>query len=158
MRLGMRGAFLPSRMDNFTEETARRIRDLGFSGCFTKFTDDPFKTPAGKAHRVRDLLAGHGLRMYQAIGFRPPLIHPDESVRQNAVRIAWHPQSGWPMRSGSWNTHTGPGSLNPRGAWWPHPYNWTQQAKDQLVRSLREVAPVAEDCSTRSLAWKATCW
>jgi sugar phosphate isomerase/epimerase len=43
-------------------------------------------------------------------------------------------------------THTGPGSLNPRGAWFPHPYNWTTQAKDQLIKSLREVAPVAEDC------------
>src|SRR6185503_12110948 len=33
-----------------------------------------------------------------------------------------------------------------KGAWTPHPYNWTAQAKDQLIKSLREVAPVAEDC------------
>ena len=146
MRLGMSGAFLPQTMDDFTEATARRIRDLGFSGCFTRFTDDPFTTPPAKAHRVRDILAGHGLRMYQAIGYRPPLHHPDETVRRAAaqtlaaaVRLT--------KELGGRGTHTGPGSLNPQGAWYPHPYNWTQQAQDQLIKSLREVAPVAEDCA-----------
>ena len=145
MRLGMSGAFLPNKMDDFTEETARRIRDLGFSGCFTRFTDDPFTTPPATAHRVRDILTGHGLRMYQAIGYRPPLHHPDEIVRKEAakklaaaVRLT--------KELGCRGTHTGPGSLNPTGAWHPHPYNWTQRAKDQLIKSLREVAPVAEDC------------
>lgn len=145
MRLGMSGAFLPGRMDDFTEETARRIRDLGFSGCFTRFTDDPFQTPPARANRVRDLLAAHGLRMYQAIGYRPPLIHPDETVRRQAAQVL-----GAAVRLtkelGCRGTHTGPGSLNPRGAWFPHPYNWTPQARDQLIKSLREVAPVAEDC------------
>jgi sugar phosphate isomerase/epimerase len=144
MRLGMSGAFLPAHMDDFTPEMARRIRDLGFSGCFTRFTDDPFTTPKEKANRVRDLLADHGLRMYQAIGYRPPLIHPDETVRRRAVEVL-----GAAVRLtkelGCRGTHTGPGSLNPRGAWFPHPYNWTPQARDQLVKSLREVAPVAED-------------
>ena len=42
MRLGMSGAFLPARMDDFSAEIAARIRELGFSGCFTRFTDDPF--------------------------------------------------------------------------------------------------------------------
>jgi sugar phosphate isomerase/epimerase len=143
----MSGAFLPARMDDFTEETARRIRDLRFSGCFTRFTDDPFETPPVKAHRVRDILAGHGLRMYQAIGYRPPLIHPDESVRQQAVRVL-SAAVRLTKELGCRGTHTGPGSLNPHGAWSPHPYNWTPQAKDQLIKSLREVAPVAEDCGT----------
>ena len=145
MRLGMSGAFLPARMDDFSAETAERIRDLGFSGCFTRFTDDPFTTPAAKANRVRDLLADHGLRMYQAIGYRPPLIHPDEAVRSQAVKVL-AAAVRLTKELGCRGTHTGPGSLNPRGAWFPHPYNWTQQARDQLIKSLREVAPVAEDC------------
>jgi sugar phosphate isomerase/epimerase len=132
-------------MDDFSAETATRIRDLGFSGCFTRFTDDPFTTPAAKANRVRDLLAEHGLRMYQAIGYRPPLIHPDEAVRSQAVKVL-AAAVRLTKELGCRGTHTGPGSLNPRGAWFPHPYNWTQQARDQLVKSLREVAPVAEDC------------
>jgi sugar phosphate isomerase/epimerase len=143
----MSGTFLPSKMDDFTAETARRIRDLGFSGCFTRFTDDPFQTPPAKANRVRDLLADHGLRMYQAIGYRPPLIHPDEAVRQQAARVL-AAAVRLTKELGCRGTHTGPGSLNPRGAWFPHPYNWTPQAKDQLIKSLREVAPVAEECDT----------
>lgn len=146
MRLGMSGAFLPARMDDFTPEMAQRIKELGFSGCFTRFTaDDPFATPPARAHRVRDILADHGLRMYQSVGYRPPLIHPDETVRRQGVRtlsaaVRLHKELGCR------GTHTGPGSLNPKGAWFPHPYNWTPQAKDQLIKSLREVAPVAEDC------------
>ena len=50
MRFGMSGAFLPSSMDDFTPEMAVRIRDLGYSGCFTRFTDDPFTTEIGRAH------------------------------------------------------------------------------------------------------------
>lgn len=147
MRFGMSGAFLPSSMDDFTPEMAVRIRDLGYSGCFTRFTDDPFTTAPARANRVRDLLADHGLRMYQAIGYRPPLIHPDETVRAQASRTL-AAAVRLTKELGCRGTHTGPGSLNPRGAWFPHPYNWTQQARDQLVKSLREVAPVAEECET----------
>jgi sugar phosphate isomerase/epimerase len=145
MRLGMSGGFLPSRMDEFTPETAQRIKELGFSGCFTRFTDDPFEVQPATAHRVRDILADHGLTVYQATARRPPLHHPDESVRRESVRtqtacIRLH------KHLGAYESHTQPGSLNPKGAWTPHPYNWTQQAKDQLIKSLRELAPVAEDC------------
>jgi sugar phosphate isomerase/epimerase len=141
----MSGAFLPTKIDDFSEETCRRIKDLGFSGCFTRFTDDPFETPHARAHRVRDLMKDQGVRMYQAIGYRPPLHHPDETVRKQAVQVL---SAAVRLNAalGARGTHTGPGSLNPRGAWFPHPYNWTQQAKDQLIKSLREVAPVAEDC------------
>ena len=145
MRLGMSGAFLPSRMDEFSEETARRIKELGFSGCFTRFTDDPFETPPAKAHRVRDILADHGLSLFQSICRRPPLHHPDESVRQESVKIL-SAVIRMNKELGARESHTAPGSLNPKGAWTPHPYNWTAQAKDQLIKSLRELAPVAEDC------------
>ena len=144
MRLGMSGAFLPTKIDDFTAETCRRIRELGFSGCFTRFTDNPLETPHAQAHRVRDLMQDEGVQMYQAIGYRPPLHHPDDTIRNEAVKLL-----GAAVRLnaalGARGTHTGPGSLNPKGAWFPHPYNWTQQAKDQLIKSLREVAPVVED-------------
>ena len=144
MRLGMSGAFLPTKIDDFTAETCRRIRELGFSGCFTRFTDNPLQTPHAQVHRVRDLMQDEGVQMYQAIGYRPPLHHPDDTIRKEAVKLL-----GAAVRLnaalGARGTHTGPGSLNPKGAWFPHPYNWTQQAKDQLIKSLREVAPVVED-------------
>ncbi len=144
MRLGMSGAFLPTKIDDFTAETCRRIKELGFSGCFTRFTDNPLETSHARAHRVRDLMQDEGVQMYQAIGYRPPLHHPDDTIRKEAVKLlsaAVHLNAALGARG----THTGPGSLNPKGAWFPHPYNWTQQAKDQLIKSLREVAPVVED-------------
>ena len=139
----MSGAFLPTKIDDFSEETCRRIKDLGFSGCFTRFIDDPLETPHTRAHRVRDLMRDQGIEMYQAIGYRPPLHHPDETIRREAVKVL---SAAVRLNAalGARGTHTGPGSLNPKGAWFPHPYNGTQQAKDQLIKSLREVAPVAE--------------
>jgi sugar phosphate isomerase/epimerase len=145
MRLGMSGAFLPSKMDEFSAETAKRIKDLRFSGCFTRFTDDPFELQPAKAHRVRDILADHGLSLYQSIVRRPPLHHPDESVRKESVKTL-AAVLRMNKELGARESHTAPGSLNPKGAWTPHPYNWTEQAKDQLIKSLRELAPVAEDC------------
>src|SRR5687767_16039932 len=87
MRLGMSGAFLPTKIDHFSVETCRRIKELGFSGCFTRFTNNPFETEHSKANRVRDLMKDEGVQMYQAIGYRPPLHHPDESIRKEAVKV-----------------------------------------------------------------------
>jgi sugar phosphate isomerase/epimerase len=56
---------------------------------------------------------------------------------QAALRMA-----GW---LGARSIDTGPGSMNPRGPWFPHPENWTLNAHRQLIRSLRECARVAED-------------
>ena len=72
MRLGMSGAFLPARMDDFSAEIAARIRELGFLPAASPALPTTRLAPSGKANRVRDLLADHGLRMYQAIGYRPP--------------------------------------------------------------------------------------
>jgi sugar phosphate isomerase/epimerase len=35
--------------------------------------------------------------------------------------------------------------MNPDGPWFPHPYNWTAEARRQLVKSLQEAAPAAAD-------------
>ena len=87
MRLGMSGAFLPNNMDDFTPEMAKKIRNLGFSGVFTRFREnDPFETSPSKCYRVRDLLVAHGLRLYQSTGYWHPLIHPDETQRLNQVK------------------------------------------------------------------------
>jgi sugar phosphate isomerase/epimerase len=40
---------------------------------------------------------------------------------------------------------TGPGSMNPDGPWFPHPDNWKPEAARQLVKTLKECAPAAED-------------
>lgn len=153
MRFGVSGGLFPNRIDEFTESHAARVREMGYTGIFTRFDrDDPFETTAAQCQRVRSILADYGLTMVQAIGHRPPLIHPNESIRKQgvktlreAIRIA--------AALGSLSCHTGPGSLAQLGAhysdwggaWDPHGDNWDPICREQLIRSLKEVAPTAED-------------
>ncbi len=145
MRFGMSGCFLPDNMDDMTPEICRRVRDLGFSGIFTRFRrNHPLETSRAQADRVRRLMADEGVRLYQATGFWQNLVTPDETQRSEAVRVlqAALRLAGW---LGARGIDTGPGSVNPDGPWFPHPYNWTQTARHQLIKSLREAAPAAED-------------
>ncbi len=145
MRFGMSGAFLPSNMDDFTSEIAKKVKELGFSGVFTRFRDnDPFETPPAKCHRVRDLLSDHGLKLYQATGYWQPLIAADKTTRQKAVRTL---QEALRVAGnlGARGIDTGPGSLNPTGPWNPHPDNWNLESRDLLIKSLKESSKTAED-------------
>jgi sugar phosphate isomerase/epimerase len=141
----MCGCFLPDDMDAVTPQMCRRVRELGFSGIFTRFRkNNPNDTPKAKADRLRQVLADNGVRLYQATGFWQNLVTPDESKRkdsvktlQGALRLA-----GW---MGARGIDTGPGSMHPDGPWFPHPDNWTATSRKQLVKSLKEAAPVAEE-------------
>jgi sugar phosphate isomerase/epimerase len=141
----MSGCFLPADMDDLTPAMCKRVRELGFTGIFTRFrANDPHTTPRHKAERVRDVLAGEGARMFQATGYWQNMITPDETLRQEAVRTvqAALRLAGW---MGARGIDTGPGSMNPAGPWFPHPDNWTATARRQLVKTLKECAPAAED-------------
>jgi sugar phosphate isomerase/epimerase len=145
MRIGMSGCFLPDDMDALTPEMCRHVRELGFSGIFTRFRcNNPNDTPKAKADRVRQVLADNGVRMYQATGFWQNLVTPDEAHRQESVKTlqAALRLAGW---MGARGIDTGPGSLSPDGPWFPHPDNWTATSRRQLVKSLRECAKTAED-------------
>ena len=145
MRFGMSGCFLPANMDDLTPEMCRRVRALGFSGIFTRFRDNhPLDTPKAKADRVRQMMAGEGVRMYQCTGFWQNLVTPDEMQRRESVRVLQGALrlAGW---LGARGIDTGPGSMNPDGPWFPHPDNWTLSARKQLVKSLKEAAPAAQD-------------
>lgn len=145
MRFGMSGAFLPDDMDELTPVLCQRVRQMGFSGIFTRFRkNDPHTTPRSKAERVRKLLADEGLRLFQVTGYWQNLVTPDEAARAESVRTvqAALRLAGW---LGARGIDTGPGSMSPDGAWFPHPANWTETARRQLIKSLRECAPAAED-------------
>ncbi|MCC6629370.1 MAG: sugar phosphate isomerase/epimerase [Chloroflexi bacterium] len=154
MRFGLSGSMLPNRLDDFTPAIAAAARASGFAGLFTRFdADDPTTVTHAQCQRVRQIMDDHGLVMAQAIGYRPPLIHPDEAIRHRAVeRLKAAIQiAGW---LGAQSCHTGPGSFAQTasaewgGAWQPHQDNWSLAARVALVRSLREAAPVAADCGT----------
>jgi len=145
MRFGMSGCFLPADMNDLTPEICRRVRELGFSGIFTRFrANNPLTTPLDQARRVRDLLASEGVRLFQVTGYWQNLITPDDEQRREAVRTL---QAALRLAGalGARGIDTGPGSLSPDGPWCPHPGNWVFDARQQLVKSLRECAPVAEE-------------
>jgi sugar phosphate isomerase/epimerase len=145
MRFGMSGCFLPDDMNNLTPAMCQEVRRLGFSGIFTRFRkNDPRTTTRAEAQRVRDLLAGEGVRFYQATGFWQNMITPDEMARKEAVRTvqAALQLAGW---MGARGIDTGPGSMNPDGPWFPHPDNWTVTSRRQLVKTLNECKQAAED-------------
>ena len=145
MRFGMSGCFLPADMDDVTPAMCRRVRELGFSGIFTRFrANDPHTTPKEKAQRLRSLLADEGVKLYQSTGYWQNMITPDEAARKEAastVRAALQ-LAGW---MGARGIDTGPGSMNPAGPWYPHPDNWTASARRQLVKTLKECVSAAED-------------
>ncbi|HTE16830.1 MAG TPA: sugar phosphate isomerase/epimerase family protein, partial [Armatimonadota bacterium] len=145
MRFGMSGCFLPEDMNDLTPEMCREVRALGFSGIFTRFrANNPHDTPLHAAHRVRDILAGEGVRLFQVTGYWQNLITPDETARAEAVRTL---QAALRLAGalGARGIDTGPGSMHMDGPWFPHPGNWVFDARRQLVKSLQECAPVAED-------------
>ncbi|MFN8517410.1 MAG: sugar phosphate isomerase/epimerase [Thermomicrobiales bacterium] len=146
MRFGVSGELIPDNMDAITPALTERVRALGFSGVFSRFrANDPHTTTREQCLRARAVLEDAGLAMYQATGYWQCLIHPDEAQRGEAVRTL---QAA--LRVASWlgarGIDTGPGSMSPRGPWFPHPDNWAPWAREQLVKSLKECAPVAEGC------------
>lgn len=145
MRLGVSGGRLPADMDEITPDLCAEVRSLGYSGVFCRFRkNDPFTTTRQQCERARAVLAEGGLELYQVTGYWQCLIHPDESARREAVRTVQAALriAGW---LGARGIDTGPGSMSPRGPWFPHPGNWTPGARRQLIRSLRECAPAAEE-------------
>lgn len=150
MRFGMCGCFLPADMNDLTPAMCRRVRELGFSGIFTRFSaNHPLHTPQHMAQRARDVLAGEGIRLYQATGFWQNMVHPDENARAEAVKVIQVALrlAGW---LGARGIDTGPGSMagtvgDHGSMWWPHPVNWTAISRRQLVKTLKECAKAAED-------------
>jgi sugar phosphate isomerase/epimerase len=141
----MCGCFLPDDMDAVTPEMCRRVRELGFSGIFTRFRrNNPNDTPKAKADHLRQVMADNGVRLYQATGYWQNLVTPDETKRKDSVKTlqAALRLAGW---MGARGIDTGPGSMHPDGPWFPHPDNWTPTSRKQLVKSLKEAAPVAEE-------------
>ena len=94
--------------------------------------------------------------------FSANLVDPDDGVRRAQIadlRAAFRVAKA----AGCRTVITGAGSLNPRGAWLPHPENRAPATLDRLVASLKEAARAAEDagvplgleCHTVTPLWDA---
>jgi sugar phosphate isomerase/epimerase len=145
VRFGISGCFLPENMNDLTTEMCKRVRNLGFTGIFTRFRhNNPHTTTQAEARRVRDMLEGEGVRLFQTTGYWQNLVTSSEAARAESVKTlqAALRLAGW---LGARGIDTGPGSMNPDGPWYPHPDNWKPEARTQLIKSLKECASAAEE-------------
>ena len=146
MRFGMCGAFLPEDMNDLTPEMCQRVaRDRLFRHFHPlQRKRSPHHaarqrgSPASTAGRREPApLSGDGLLAKSGHARRKRARRSRCGRVQAALKLA-----GW---MGARGIDTGPGSINPAGPWFPHPDNWTDAARKQLVKSLKECAQAAED-------------
>ncbi len=122
----------------------RRVAELGF-GTMNLRVDDPAAVTEADVRRTRDRFADHGLVVGQTVGqYGGGLVSEDASER-TATIDAVQRMCELTGRLGSPNTYLRPGSLNPAGAWTPHPGNRSAEVFDRLVDSTRRICEVAED-------------
>ncbi len=146
LRLGVAG-LTPAALDDVDEACARRIHDLGFVCVGVHFlAHDPFEVREAACTRVRDLMAAHGITIVQSTGYahyRLPLIHPDSAIREQAARTI---REGLRIGAalGAQSVLTGPGSMSTESGWAPHPDNFSPQAFECLVETLRSLVSSAE--------------
>ncbi len=152
MRLAVSG-MMPGHLDEVDERLARRIADMGFTGVGVHLAGDPQALSAQTCQRTRDILAQQGIRIVQFWGAYECIISPDETIRQSGVRTAQALIQA-AAQLGAQMVGIRPTSLNPRGAWWPHPDNDAPETEARLVRSLRDITsacdghgvPIALEC------------
>lgn len=140
MKLGIAG-LLP-HWNAIDLPAAQRVRQAGFRGA-SIFFPKPLEAEQAHVARLRMILAEAGLEAAQANGWYEVLVHPDDAVRAEGVRgIQALCRLGRQIEAGS--VYVRPGSLNPRGAWYPHPENHSPATFDRLIDSLKAAARTAE--------------
>ena len=83
--------------------------------------------------------------MPQTVGnYGGGLISEDEKIRVSAIKFVKR-MINLTARLGSPNTYLRPGSMNPNGAWLPHPDNWSTETFDRLIDSTKQICKVAEN-------------
>jgi sugar phosphate isomerase/epimerase len=124
-----------------TLEVAKKIRMLGFLGV-SVFIANPLETTRADVLSVKRTLDAAGLEVSQVNGWYECLVNPDDTLRHAGVRgVETLIRLGREMNAQS--IYVRPGSINPRGHWWPHPENHSAATFDRLVDSLRNACGTA---------------
>jgi sugar phosphate isomerase/epimerase len=119
-----------------------RAAALGF-GTLNVRVADPGAASAEDIHRTRQLFADHGMVVGQTVGeYGGDLVSPDTSRREATIAFVER-MCDLTSRLGAPNTYLRPGSLNPAGAWTPHPGNRSSVVFDRLVDSTRRICRTA---------------
>jgi sugar phosphate isomerase/epimerase len=132
---------MPGHVRDVTAETAKRIRELGFTGVSVAGID-PYGVTREELERAASILRDGGVEIAQANARYEVLVHPDDARRADGIKALQKAcECARILRAN--NLYVRPGSVNPAGAWTPHPENTRLRTLERLVDSLRQVASVA---------------
>ncbi|MEX0927615.1 MAG: sugar phosphate isomerase/epimerase family protein [Dehalococcoidia bacterium] len=143
MLLGVAG-LVPGDWKSMDSGVMKNVVEHGFATVQVR-VNDPLAATDRDINRVKSLFADHGLAMAQTVGnYGGGLVSEDEEERASTIKFVKR-MVNLTRRLGSPNTYFRPGSLNPRGAWLPHPENRSDKVFDRLVDSGKQVCKVAEN-------------
>ncbi|MBT3942149.1 MAG: sugar phosphate isomerase/epimerase [Chloroflexi bacterium] len=143
MLLGVAG-LTPGDWTTVTENVTRVVMGHGFRTLQLRVSDPHHPDPA-TVTRVQDAFKSAGLTIGQTVGeYGGGLVSDDDSVRRNAIE-ALKQMTAFTRVIGGSNTYLRPGSMNPNGAWYPHPDNRSDAVFERLVDSAREASQAASN-------------
>lgn len=142
MLLGVAG-FLHGDWLGVDASKLHNVVDNGFKTALLTVSD-PSIGSDDDITRVRGLYADHGLVMPMTRGaYGGGLCSDDDATRAHAVNFLTD-TIRISRRLGCPTTYFRPGSLNPNGAWLPHPENRSDATLERLVDSAKEACRVAD--------------
>ncbi len=134
---------IPDDWRDVTAAALGEARREGFA-VLNLVVGDPEAVGDREVARLRGLFEDAGLLIGQTNGrYGGALVSSNEAERSYAVEFVKR-MCGLTRRLGAPNTYLRPGSLNPNGAWLPHPGNRTEEVFDRLVDGARRICAAAE--------------
>jgi sugar phosphate isomerase/epimerase len=140
MKLGVAG-LLPE-WQKIDLAVAKNVRAAGFQGV-SVFFSRPLEADLAEVGRIKAAMDEAGLEAAQANGWYECLVNPYDDLRAAGVR-GMQALIRIGRRLDACTVYVRPGSLNPQGAWYPHPGNHTRATFDHLTDSLRQVSATAQ--------------
>lgn len=142
MLLGVAG-FVKGNWLGVTADQVRKVADNGFVSALLTISD-PTQGSDDDIARIRSLYRDNGLLMPMTRGgYGGGLCSDDDTTREWTVNFL-EQTIRLSAKMGCPTTYFRPGSLNPNGAWLPHPENRSAATFDRLVDSAKRACAVAD--------------
>ena len=142
MLLGVAG-FVRGDWLEVTAEQVKQVADHGFISALLTISD-PSLGNDSDIDAIKALYGDHGLLMPMTRGgYGGGLCSDNDATRESTVRFL-EETIRLSAKMTCPTTYFRPGSLNPNGAWLPHPENRSAATFDRLVESAKQVCAVAE--------------
>lgn len=142
MLLGVSG-FLRGDWLDAKASDLQKVVENGFKTALLTVAD-PSRGSNADVARLKGLYEDHGLVMPMTRGaYGGGLCSDDDATRKHAVKFLTD-TIRVSSRLGCPTTYFRPGSLNPNGAWLPHPENRSDATLERLVDSAKQACQVAD--------------